>query len=159
MISQKRCPLAPFRDFRCLIENINNGKAILCGKGHVHSRHQGKMEVHVAQIAFAKISRGIFRPLIGLSQQHAIGVVLVYIGAQLLQVLVSLGKVFAIGTFSLIEIRNSIKPEPVNAHAKPEIKYIGKCLVNFWIFKIEIRLVMEKAMPVILARNSIPRPV
>ena len=159
MISQKGCPLATFRDFRCLIENINDGKAILCGKSHVHSRHQRKMEVHVTQVAFAKIGRGIFRPLIGLSKQHAIGVVRVYVRAQLPQVLVGLGKVFAIGSFSLIEVRNSIKPEPVNTHAKPEIQYIGKCLVNFRIFEIEIGLVMEKPMPVILARNSIPRPV
>ena len=159
MIAQKRCPLASFRYFGCLIENINNGKAILRSKSHVHPWHQREMEVHVTLIACAEIGCGIFRPLISFGKQHSVGVVLVNIGTQLLKILVGLGKIFAIGALCLIEIGNSIKPESINAHAEPEVKHVEKSLMNFRVLKIQIGLVVKETMPEILTGNRIPSPV
>jgi len=159
MVAKERCPLARLGDFGGLLENIENGKAVLGGKGHVHPRHKGKMEVHVAHVAIAEIGCGVFRPLVGLGKQHPVGIVLVNMPAHTPEELEGLRQVLAVGPLSLIEIGNSIEPKPVNAHTEPEVKHIKKRLVHFGVFKVEIRLMVVEPMPVVLPRHRIPGPV
>ena len=71
MIAQEDRPLAVFRDRRRLAHDVGDRKAVLAPDRHVHARHQRKMERHVAFVAVAEIILGVFRPLVGLGEQHA----------------------------------------------------------------------------------------
>ena len=78
------------------------------------------MKCHVAFITIAKILRRLFRPLVRLGKQHAVGVGLVECGAYFLDDRMSLREVFAIGTVTLAKIRNGVEPHSVHAHVEPE---------------------------------------
>ena len=73
------------------------GKAILARDRHVHARHQREMERHVAFVVVAEIFLGILRPLVGLGQQHPIGIVRVEFGADALQHRMGLRQVLVVG--------------------------------------------------------------
>ena len=61
----------------------------------------GKMERRVAFVAVAEIVDGVFRPLVGLGQQHAAFEMLVDVSPQLLQKGVRLRQVFAVRSLAL----------------------------------------------------------
>src|SRR5512145_3190364 len=79
--------------------------------------------------------------------------------SKFLQEVVCLRQVLTIGTFTLEQIRYSIKPEPINAHLTPVIQNFKYFLLYEWVIIIEIRLVIEETMPVELLCYRVPRPV
>ena len=66
MVAQEDGPLAPLRDGRRLIEDIDDRKTVFHLNGHEHARHERKVESHVAFVSGTKIGGCILRPLVGL---------------------------------------------------------------------------------------------
>ena len=74
----------------------------------------------MAFVALAEIGARVLRPLVGLGEQHAVGIVRVELGADLLQDLVGLGQVLVVGALALDEIGDGVEPQPVDAHVEPD---------------------------------------
>ena len=119
----------------------------------------GKVKIHVRLVPVTEICDRILRPLVRLRQKHATAEMRVDVRAQFLQIDVRLRKIFAVRPFPLVEIRNGIEPQAVDAKAEPEIADLLHQFVHCWIVEIQIRLMRIKAMPVICFRNRVPRPV
>ena len=85
---------------------------------HVHARHQREVERHVAFVAVAEIVLGVLRPLVGLGQQHAAGIVRVELGADRLQDVVRLGQVLVVGALALDQVGHGVEPQPVDARGR-----------------------------------------
>src|SRR5262245_21930635 len=68
-------------------------------------------------------------------------------------------KILTICSFPFEQIRNSIQPKTINAHITPEINYLENLVLDFRVVIIKIRLMVKKAMPVVLLRHLIPSPV
>jgi len=68
VIAEKKRPLAGFRNWRRLFQNIHDGQPVFHAQCHEQTRHQRKMKCHVARVAAAapKINHRVVRPLIGL---------------------------------------------------------------------------------------------
>ncbi len=135
------------------------GKAVLLGDRHVHARHEREVERHVAFVAVAEVELGILGPLIGLGQQHAVLVGGVERGADLLQDIVRLGQVLVVGALPFDQVRDRVETQPVDAHVEPEPHHAEHFLQHARIVEVQIRLMRVEAMPEILARHRIPRPV
>ena len=68
-------------------------------------------------------------------------------------------KIFVVGAFALHQIRDGIEAEAVDAHIQPEAHDLQHGLQDLRIVEIQVRLMAEKAMPVISLRHRIPGPV
>src|SRR5215471_17652902 len=101
MIAEENRPLARVRNWRRLPNDVADWKAILARNGHIHARHQREVKRHVAFVAIAKIHLHVFRPLVYLSEQHAVGKVRVEFGTNSLYNLVCLWQVFVASAFAL----------------------------------------------------------
>ena len=86
VIAQEHRPLAVFGNRRRLLEDVDDRKSILHLQRHEHPRHEREMELHVPLVALAEICDRVFRPLVGLGQQHPSGEFRVHVRAQFLQV-------------------------------------------------------------------------
>ncbi len=164
MVAQKNGPLTVSRYLRRLPQNINNGKAVFLCDGHIHARHQRKVKCHVAFVALAavlaaEIQLGIFRPLVGFREQHAVGIMCIEFRADFFQYLVGFRQVFVIGAVALDEIWNRIQPQTIDAQVEPEAHYAEHFFHYLRIIKIKIRLMRIKAVPEILASYWVPGPV
>ena len=114
VVAQKNRPLTIGRNLRRLPQDVGDRKTVLLGQRHIHAWHQGKMESHVALVAFAafvaaEIQLGVLGPLIGLCQQHAIRVAAVELCTNLLKYHVGFRQVFIVGAVTLDQIRNGIQ--------------------------------------------------
>ncbi len=107
VVAQEDRPLAALGDLGGLAHDVGDGVPVLLRERHVDARHQGEMERHVAFIPVAEVLRGFFRPLVGLGEQHAVGIVLVDRRADGFQHRVRLGEVLAIGPLALARGRGS----------------------------------------------------
>src|SRR5439155_15868651 len=132
---------------------------VLHAKAHEHAWHHRKMKCHMALVAFAEIRNGVFRPLIRFREKHAVSESLIDLLAQLPQEIVSLGKVLAICTLAFVKVGNRVQSQSIYAHSEPEIQDRQQSTLNFRIVKVEVRLMVIKAMPVIRIRDGIPGPV
>ena len=159
MVAQEDRPLAILRDLRCLAHDVGNREPVFLGDRHIHARHQRKVESHVALVTITEIILRIFRPLIGLGQEHAIRVGPVHLGADLLEDVMGFGQVLVIGAFALDEIGHRIEPQPVDPDIQPEAHHAEHFLEHARIVEIEIRLVAVEAVPVIGLRLLVPGPV
>ena len=158
VVAQEQRPLALLRDVRCLTENIGDRVTIFLRKPHVHARHQGEMERHVAFVVIAEIDARVFWPLVGFRQQHTIGI-FIDLFSDLLQNRMRLGQVFVIGPFALAKIRHRVEPQAVDAEVEPITHDFGDFLDHLRIFEIEIGLVRIEAVPVIGIGDRVPRPI
>ena len=86
-------------------------------------------------------------------------IVLVDMGAELLQECVRLRQVLAIRALALEQVRHRVEPQAVDAHLQPEFERREHRLADFRIVEVEIRLVVVKAVPEISAGDRIPAPV
>ena len=118
VIAQEDRPLAVLRNRRRLAHDVGDRKAVLAPDRHVHARHQRKMERHVAFVAVAEIFLGVFRPLIGLGEQHAALETRIERGADALQDRVGFGQIFVVGAFALDQIRHGVEPQTVDARIR-----------------------------------------
>ena len=117
------------------------------------------MEHHLAQIAFAEIGSGILRPLVRLGEQQTVGVFAVHVGAQFFDERIGLGEVLAVGPFPLIQVGDSVQPQPVDPHVEPEVQGPYDVLMHPRVVEVEVRLVGVKAVPVVRIGHRVPCPV
>ena len=117
MVAQEDRPLAVVRDVRRLPQDVGDREAVFLGDGHVHARHQREVKGHVAFVAgaavfAAEVQLGVLRPLVGLGQQHAVGVIGVDLGAYRLEHRVGLGQVLVVGAVTLDQVGNRVRRRP-----------------------------------------------
>ena len=159
MVAQKHRPLAALRDLRRLPDDVGDRMAVLGGDRHVDPRHQREMKRHVAFVARAEILQHVLGPLIGLGEQHAVGVALVHLAAQPAQDAVRFRQVFVVGALALDQVGHGVEPHAVDPEIEPEMHHVGDRAKHSRIVEIEVRLVRIKAMPVIGLGDRVPRPV
>ena len=162
MVAQEDRPLGRFRDRRCLSQDLRDGEPVLSPNGHENARHQREVECHVAFVAllgFTEVVHHICRPLVGLRQQHAAGVLVVDDLAATPQELVRLREVLAVGVLALEQVRHSVEAEAVDAQVEPEPHHVDHRGRDFGVVVVEIGLMGEESMPIVLAANRIPGPV
>src|SRR6266511_354486 len=159
MIPQKHCPLASAGNRWSLLEDINDRKAILHLQRHEHARHKRKVKVHVRFVAFAKVSGGILRPLIGLCEQHSIWKFSLHMSAQLAKIVMRLWKIFADSALAFVKVRDRIETEAVNAKGEPKIANLLDRFVHGRVIEIQVRLMRIKPMPIVSFCDRVPRPV
>ena len=140
MVAKEYGPLAPIRDVRRLIEDVDNREAVFHLDGHEDARHEREMEGHVAFVAITEIGGSVFRPLIRLRKQHAVFIGAVHMGPQIFEEGMGLGKVFTIGPLPLEQIGNGVEPDTVNPHTHPEINNPQHFGLHLRVVEIEIRL-------------------
>ena len=117
------------------------------------------MKIHVRLVAVAEIFDRILRPLVRLGEEHPVGEFRLHVRAQLLQVNVGFGKIFAVRAFAFVEVGNRVQPQPVDPHAEPEVENVLDHFVHRRVVEIQVWLVRIEAVPVIRFRHRIPRPV
>ncbi len=159
VVAQEDRPLAIRRDLRGLAQNVGDGEAVFLGDGHVHTWHQREVEGHVAFVAIAEVQLGVLRPLVGLGQQHAVRIVGVDLGANLLEHHMGLGKVLVVGTVALHQIGNRVQAQTVDAQVQPVPHDRDDRLHDLGIIEVQVRLVGIEAVPEVLASDRVPGPV
>ena len=70
-----------------------------------------------------------------------------------------LGQVLAVRALLLVQIRDGVQPQSVDAHLEPEIHRLEYGFLDALGLEVEIGLVVVEAMPVVLLGNRIPCPV
>ena len=159
MVAQEDRPLGERRDFRRLLHDLHHRVAVLLRDRHVHARHQREVERHVALVALAEVRAHVLGPLIRLGEQHPVLVARVHVRADLLQHEMRFRQVLVVRSLALAEIRNGIQPEAVDAHVRPRLQDLQHRAHDMRIVEVEVRLMAEEAVPVVLLRHRIPRPV
>ena len=159
VIPQKKRPLAIDRDLRSLREDVHDGQPVLHMNRHEDARHDGEMKIHMAFVAVAEIAGGVFGPLVGFRQQHAVLEARVDVAAQLFQEGMRLGKVLAVGPVALEEIGHGVEAQPVDPQPEPEVDHPQHGFVHGRVVEVEIGLVGKEAVPIVLPGERIPRPV
>jgi hypothetical protein len=159
VVAQEESPLGIVRDGRRLGEDVDDREAVLLPDGHEQARHDREVEGHVALVAVAEVGDGVLRPLIGLGQQHPVGIALVDVGAQALQRRVRLGQVLATGALALVEVGHGVEAQPVDAQLEPEVEHPRDGAEDGRIVVVEVGLMAVEAMPVVGAGDGVPGPV
>ena len=112
VVAQEHAPLATVRDLRCLLQHVDYGRVVLHAQCHEQPGHDREVERHVALVAVAKVGGGVFRPLVGLSEQHSARETIVDVVSQLAEDVVCLREVFAVRAVTLNQVRDGIQPQP-----------------------------------------------
>ncbi len=159
MVAQEDAPLAALWNVRGLADDVGDRVPVLLRQRHVHARHQRKVEAHMALIALAEIGPRVLRPLVGLGEQHAVAVMGVELGTDLLQHLMRLGQVLVVGAFALDQIGDCVEPEPVDPHVEPVVHHPDHLLQHARIVEVEVGLVRIEAVPEEGAGDRVPGPV
>ena len=165
VVAQEDRPLAVGRNFRGLAQDVVDREAVFLGQGHVHARHQREVEGHVAFIAVlrvvhaAEVRPGVLRPLVGLGQQHAVGVDAVQLGADLAQHLVGFRQVLVVGAVAFDQVGNRVQAQAVDTHVEPEAHHPEHRAQHLRVVEVEVRLVRVEAMPEVGAGHRVPGPV
>ena len=159
MVAQEQGPLAAFGNGRRQLQNVGDGIAVFHAQRHEQPWHQREMKGHMTLVALAEVSDRVFRPLVGLRQQHAVMVFLVNMLAQFAQRLMSFRQVFAIGAFALKQVRDSVEPQAIDAQIKPEIHGREHGLADLRVVPVQVRLMRVEAVPVVCLGNRVPGPV
>ncbi|MNM28348.1 hypothetical protein D3C81_388620 [compost metagenome] len=158
--------MAVGRDFRGLAQNVSDREAVLLGQRHVHARHQREVKGHMAFVAVqalfvgvAEIQLGVFRPLIGLGQQHAVGIIGVDFGADLFENVVGFRQVFVVGAVTLDQVRDRVQAQTVDTHVEPIAHHRQHRFHDLRIIEIQVGLVGVETVPKVLTGHRIPGPV
>src|SRR5215475_10722049 len=70
-----------------------------------------------------------------------------------------LGQVLAGRALALVQIRNGVEPQPVDAESEPEVEDLEDRLMDVRVLEVEIRLIGVEAVPVVRLGDRIPGPV
>ncbi len=159
MVAQEDRPLAAVRDLRRLPHDVGDRVPVLLRDRHVHPRHQREVERHVAFVAVAEILRGLLRPLVGLGQQHPVGIGFVEGGADLLDDRVGLRQILAIGAVALDQVGDRVEAQPVHPHVEPVAHHLDHRVQNLRVVEVQVGLVRVEAVPVIRLGDRVPGPV
>ncbi len=159
VVAQEKRPLAGLRDGRRLLDDINDGEAVFHTNRHKQTRHEGKVVGHMALISVAKVSGGVFRPLVGLGEQHPVLELAIDVTPYFLEESMGLRQVLAVGALPLVEVGDGIQAKPVHPQVKPEGYYLQNSLPYQGIIIIEVGLVRVEAVPVVGLGHRVPGPV
>jgi len=75
------------------------------------------------------------------------------------EVRVGFGQVLAVGAFTLEQVGDGIQPQAVDTFVEPEAEGADHLVLNGHIVEVQIGLVAEEAVPEVLTRQRVPRPV
>ncbi len=163
VVAQEDAPLAAVGDPRGLGEDLRDRVAGLAAHRHEDPRHHREVERHVALVAargeVAEVVDDVLRPLVGLGEQHGVGVVGVDLLADPLEELVGLGQVLAVGALAGEQVRHRVQPEAVDAEVEPEPQPGDHLGLDPGVVVVEVRLVREEAVPVVLLADRVVGPV
>ena len=159
MVAKKYRPLTGLWNLRRLLHYLDDGMPVLLGHCHVHAGHEREVIRHMTFVAVAEVLTHVLRPLVRLGEEHPVVVVLVHHRTHPLDDLVGLLEILVIGAFTHAEVGNCIEAQAVDAQIEPEAHDANHGLHDLWIIVIQIRLVGEKAVPVVSLRERIPGPV
>ena len=68
-------------------------------------------------------------------------------------------QVLAVRPLRLVEIRNRVETEAVDAEVEPEAQHLDHRVLHLGVLEVEIRLMVEEAVPVVLPAHRVERPV
>ncbi len=159
VVAQEQRPLRGVRDGRRLRQDVDDREPVLHADRHEQSRHEREMECHVALVTLAEVGDRILGPLVGLGEQHAIGVVRIDMPAHLFEELVGLGQVLAVGALALEQVGDGVEPQAVDAAIEPEVHGLQHGLLDLWALEVQVGLVRVEAVPVIRSSGVVPGPV
>ena len=160
MVAQEDRPLAGLRNLRRLPHDVGDGEAVFARDRHVHARHQREVERHVAFVGvLAEVLLGVFRPHVGLGQQHAVRVFGIQRGADLAQDGVGFRQVFVRGAGAFDQIRHCVQTQAVHAAVQPEAHHFQHRFQHRRVVEVEIGLVRIEPVPEVLAGHRVPGPV
>ncbi|EKD34780.1 MAG: hypothetical protein ACD_75C02193G0002, partial [uncultured bacterium] len=159
VVAQKECPLAVVRNGRSTVEDIGDWTAVFLAQGHEHPRHEREVKGHVAFVATAEIGQHVFRPLVGLGQEHPAGIVHVEMLAEDLEDFLGFRQVFVVGPFTDAEIGHGVEAQAVDPHVEPEAHDLEHRPDHLRVVVVEVGLVGEEAMPVVGLGDFVPGPV
>ena len=159
VVAQKDRPLAGIRDIRGLSHDFDHRVAVFLGHRHEQPRHQRKVVGHVAFVAIAEILAHVLRPLVGFGEQQAVLVMGVDHGAHLPDDSVGFRQVLVAGALAHAQVRDGVQAQAVHTHVQPEAHDADHGAHHGRVVVIQVRLVREKAMPVIGLGNLVPGPV
>ena len=142
-------------------QDLDDGRRLFPLEAEKQPRHDGEMESHLelGLVLGAEVVDDVPRPLICLGQQQLAWIFALDHGPKGAEKLMRLGKVLAIGVFALVEIRDGIASKSVDAEVEPEPGDAEHLVPDRRIVKVDIRLMLEEAVPVVLLCNLIERPV
>jgi hypothetical protein len=109
--------------------------------------------------AVAEVRDRVLGPLVGLRQEHAIGVVGVDVRAQALEEAMRLRQVLAVRALALVEVGDGIEAQPVDAGLQPEVGGLEQCFLDTRLVEVQVRLMTVEAVPEVGTRDWVPRPV
>ena len=100
----------------------------------------------MAFVAIAEILQHIFRPLIGLGEQHAVAITPVEFAPQSAQQLMGLGEVFVDRSFALDQVRHCVEAHAVHPEIEPEPHHVDNCSEHARIVEIQVWLMRVEAV-------------
>lgn len=160
VVAQEDAPLAVLRDVRRLGHDLGDREALLPAHGHEQARHDREVEGHLALVAvLAEVLDDVGRPLVGLAEQHAVGIARVDHLAHLLEQLVGPRQVLAVGALLLEQVGHGVEPEAVDPEVQPEPQRVEDRLDHLGVLEVEVGLVGEEPVPEVLLAHRVERPV
>ena len=115
--------------------------------------------IAVITLSVTKVQLRVFGPLVGFGQQHAVGVMGVDLGADLLEDVVSFRQVFVVGAVPFDQVGNGVQAQAVDAQVEPIAHHRQHRFHDLRVIKVEVGLVRVKAVPEVLAGHRVPGPV
>ena len=159
MVPQKERPLTVVGNGRCLLHHVDDRPSILQVQGHEDTRHHREVIGHVTFVAVTEVGPHVGRQLVGLAEQHPARASRIDMRPDQFDDGVRLGKVFAGRAIALDQVRHRVDPEAIDAQIEPEIQDRQHLADDRRVVVVEIRLMLEKPVPVVGVRDRIPRPV
>jgi hypothetical protein len=104
----------------------------------------GEVEGHVALVAVAEVLHDVLGPLVGLGEQHPVGVLVVDGLAQQLEDRRGSREVLAVGPVALDQVRAPRPAEAVEPEVQPEAQHVEDRLDDLGVVVVEVGLVEKK---------------
>ena len=160
VVAQEDRPLRALGDVRRLVEDVDDREAVLHARGHVQAWHEREVEGHVTLVAVTEVVDHFVRPHVRLGKQHLVATVArVDVRAQVLERLVRLRQVLAVGAVLLEQVRDGVEAQAVDAHVEPEVDDVVQLLHDRRVLPVQVGLVRVEAVPVVLPGDRVPGPV
>ncbi len=70
-----------------------------------------------------------------------------------------LRQILTVRPLLLVEVGDSVQPQPVDAKAEPKVDDFQKRLLHGRILEVQVGLMRVKAVPVVSIGGSVPRPI
>ncbi len=113
----------------------------------------------MALVAGAEVLGDNARPLVDLREQESVGIGGVYLRPDPAKQRVGRGEVLARGPLGLVQVRDCVEPEPVDAEIEPEPDDSEHRIDNLGVVVVQVRLLMKETMPVVLLASLVESPV